>query len=104
MDIKHWLVKMYLSEHFLQTAFIATVFAACIGHLVDRLMARSSFGIITNTSIVLFAIIAACSIENRSIALALPEAPMRISIFATLIGCGLLIMATSLRQWLKQLD
>lgn len=102
MDIHSWLMKLYLSEHFLQTAFVATVFAACIGHLVDKLMQKSSFGVIANTSIVLFAIIAAFSVENRNVAMFVTDAPMRISIFATLIGCGLLIMATGMRQWLRQ--
>lgn len=101
MDIANWLVKLYLSEHFLQTAFIAIVFAAAIGHCVDRLMERASFGVVVNTLIVLLAIAAAASMEDRRLVTLLPDNATRISIVATAIGCGLLLMTASLRQWLR---
>ncbi len=101
MDIANWLVKLYLSEHFLQTAFIAVVFAAAIGHCVDRLMERASFGVVVNTLIVLLAIAAAASMEDRRLVTLLPDNAMRISIIAPAIGCGLLLMTASLRQWLR---
>ena len=57
MDIANWLVKLYLSEHFLQTAFISIVFSASIAHFADRAMGKSSFGLLVNTAVVLAAIV-----------------------------------------------
>ena len=101
MDLGNWLLKLYLSEQFLQTAFVATVFAATIGHFVDKVMDQQSFGIIVNTCVVLLAIAMGASMTNARIHMLFPDDTLRISLVATFAGCGILLMTASLRRWLR---
>ena len=101
MDVANWLVKLYLSEHFLQTAFISITFSACVAHFLDRSMEGRSPGVAVITIIILGAIALAASVEDRRIAMLLPDDALRISTMACGIACGLLLMTASLRQWLR---
>ena len=101
MDLGNLLLKLYLSEHFLPTAFVATVFAASVGHFVDKVMDKQSFGIVVNTLVVLLAIAMGASMTNARVHTLFPDDTMRISLVATFAGCGMLLMTASLRRWLR---
>ena len=101
MDITNWLVQVYLSEHFIRTAIVFVVFSTAMGHFLDRVLGHTSLGVITNVIIVFFAIAAAASINNRRIFMLMPDDTMRISTMAVIIGCGILIMFATMRQWVR---
>ena len=100
MDIANWLVKIYASEYFIFTAFFAIVFSTSVGHFIDRAMGQASFGVWPNAIVVLFAIAVASSIQDKGIAMMIPDNAVRISTMSVIIGCGVLIMIASLRRWL----
>ena len=102
MDIANLMVKIYLSENFIQTAFVAIVFATAVGHLFDRAMGEKSFGVSLNAVIILFAKAIASSIDDSRVAALMPDNALRISMVASAIGSGILIMTLSLRRWLQE--
>lgn len=101
MDLANWLLKLYLSEHFLQTAFVATAFAATVAHFIDKSMGKQSFGIVANTFVVLLAVAIGASLTNQRIVAMFPDDTLRISLVATFAGCSILLTTASLRRLLR---
>ncbi len=98
MNITNWLAQVYLSEHFIRTALVFVVFSTAMGHFLDRIMGRSSFGVTANVIVVFFAVAAAASVNNRRIFMLMPDDTMRISTVAVIIGCSILILFATMRQ------
>ena len=102
MNITSWLLKLYFSGYFLQTAFIAIVFAATVAHFIDKAMGPQSFGILVNTAVVLFAVGLGASLTQPQIVSLFPDDTLRVSVIAVFAGCGILLTTASLRRWLRE--
>lgn len=101
MDIANWLVAAYTSEKFIQIALVAIFFSALTGHFVHRFMGNASFGTFVNALIILCAIGVASLIDDRRIAILLPDHALRVSTVSALIATGMLIMIASFKHWLR---
>ena len=102
MNVTSWLLKLYFSGYFLQTAFVATLFSATVAHLVDKAMGAQSFGILVNTAVVLLAICIGLSLSQPQIVALFPDDTLRVSMVAVFAGCGMLLTTASLRRWLRE--
>ncbi len=101
MDFSNTLVKLYVSETFIQTALGAIFFAALAGHMIHRFLGKASFGSVANAAIILAAISCASWFDDQRLAMLLPENNLRISLISTGIAAGMLMMVAGFKSWLR---